>query len=68
MSGWLWTGRLILVGSGLLLLTLVAGLMWFITIPLGLVALVVFGVKARKVGQSVVKEVNAFLDEPVERR
>jgi hypothetical protein len=68
MNGLVWIGRLILVGSGLMLLTLLAGLFWFITIPLGLVALLIAGAKVHRASWSMLRKVNAFLDEPVTRR
>jgi hypothetical protein len=42
-----WIIRAILIGGGLLLLTLLAGLFWFIAIPVGLVALVYYGSQSR---------------------
>jgi hypothetical protein len=61
-----WIFRTLMVGSGLLLLILLAGALWFIAIPVGLLVLVYLGFKARKVGRNVVKEVNRFLDEPLQ--
>lgn len=60
-----WIFRLSLVGSGLLLLTLLAGLFWFIAIPVGLLALVFCWPKVVQRARSVRQAVNDFLDEPV---
>lgn len=55
--------RILMAGSGLLLLTLLAAVLWFILIPLGLVALVYYANRTRKAVAKAKVEFAKFIDE-----